>query len=292
MRCDGAPTNRRKRYEGASGGATKLSQGDELEQLKEKLLVTQKELLQKSAALGEHSLERYQELDMIVHGLRNPASSILSAAEYLIEEAANALTEEQIILLQGSAECSLTILRMIDNVSDISKLERGLLMMSRTRTDLVKLVDDVVRLNRPQAERKTVCVKVHSEHAALPVEVDADKISRAINNLVSSALKLSLPGGQIEIQIRADETFASVAIKAEGQTTGVEDRKQFFEPAESSDVMRPDMADSSLGLAVAKRIVALHDGTIDVQSRDGEGSLFTINLPKKVNARQAVAGDF
>ena len=291
MQCDGAPTNRRKRLaKGRQAEPRKLSQGDELEQLKEKLLVTQEELLQKSAALGKHSLERYQELDMIVHGLRNPASSILSAAEYLIEDAANALTEEQLILLQGSAECSLTILRMIDNVSDISKLERGLLTMSRTRTDLVKLVDDVVRLNRPQAERKTVCVKVHSDHAALPVDVDADKISRAMNNLVCNALKLSLPGGQIEIQIRANETFASVSIKAEGQTTGAEGRKQFFEPAESGDAMRPDMADSGLGLAVAKRIVALHDGTIDVQSRDGEGSLFTINLPKKANARQAVFG--
>ena len=210
---------------------------------------------------------------------RNPASSILSAAD-LIEDAANALTEEQIVLLRGSAECSSTILRMIDNVLDLSKLERGMLTVRRTRADLVNLVQDAVSLNRTQAERKAVSVKVHSDHPALAIDVDPAKITQLIDNLLYNALKFSRPGGIIEIQIFANETLASVSVRDEGQDISPEYIETLAGPALGGDVIRPEMAEAGLGLAVSKRIVALHDGTMNVQKQEGEGCLFTINLPR------------
>ena len=202
---NGSPKGRATRPQ---TGPRKLSHGDELEQVKKTLLLTQKELLAKSAALERQSQERYQELEMVVHGLRNPASSILSAAEYLIEDAADSLTEEEVTLLRGSAECSLTILRMIDNVMEFSRLERRVLITSGTRADLVSLVEEVVRLNRAQAERKAVCMRVHSKLRALAIDMDPGKITQVINNLVCNALRSSPSGGQVEIQIRANEAFA------------------------------------------------------------------------------------
>lgn len=263
----------------------RVRNNDGLEQVKKTLLQTQKQLLEKSAALERQRLEKYQELGMIVHGLRNPASSILSATEYLIEDAAGSLTEEQVVLLRGSAQCSMTILRMIDNVLDLSKLERGVLKLKRTRAELVQLIEAVVCLNQSRAEWKAVCVKVHSDRPALVIDVDAQKITQAINNLFCYALESLPSGGKITIQIGADETFASVSISAEREDMSP-GHKRLLDRAQNGATSQPDMTDAGLGFAVAKRIVGLHEGTVDVQNQDGKGSLLTINLPWRVNAKQ------
>jgi NtrC-family two-component system sensor histidine kinase KinB len=160
-------------------------------------------------------------------------------------------------------------IRMIDNVLDLSKLERGMLTVSRTRTDLVNLVKQIVHLNREQAERKAVCVTMHSDRPALAIDVDPGKITQLIDILVCNALKFSHPGGKIEIQICANETLASVSIRDEGQDISPERIEMLVGPSLCGDVIRREMADAALGLAVSKQIVALHDGTMNVQKQEG-----------------------
>lgn len=267
-----------------------LSHGAELARLHNELVLAQRELIEKSVGLEKQKAERSQELGMAVHGLRNPASSILSAAEYLIEDAANVLTEEQMTLLHGVALSGLFILRMIENVLDFSKFECGKLTMNFTPADLISLVKEVVILNQPQAERRGVRLGMHFESPALIMDLDTSKIIQVIDNLVSNAIKFSPPGGKIEIQTRSDERFASISIRDEGQGISEDLMKTIFDPfRRGRNGSGFDTAGTGLGLAVSKRMIELHSGTIDVQTQLGKGSVFTIHLPKRINARRSRA---
>ena len=106
----------------------KLSHNDELAQLQSELRLVRRELIAKSGDLEKWKIERLQELGVVVHGLRNSANSVLSATEYLIEDAANVLTEEQMALLRGATQSSLSILEMLENVADFSRFEAELAM--------------------------------------------------------------------------------------------------------------------------------------------------------------------
>jgi signal transduction histidine kinase len=268
----------------------RLPRANELTHLRKELLLSQKKLVQKSADLEKEKKERFQELGMVVHGLRNPASSILSAAEYLIDDAANALTQEQTTLLRAAAQSSLTILRMIDNVMDFSRFESGTLMMNITPADLVPLVKEVITLNRPQAERKTVLLEARFDSPALIVELDPIKITQVIDNLVSNAIKVSKAGSKVEIQICASKNFASVSVWDEGPGIPSEHMKTLFDPFQRGrDVHGFDRAETGLGLAMSKRIVELHHGSIDIQSQAGKGSVFTITLPMRVDTKRIPA---
>ena len=104
--------------------------GEELAQLESERVPVPRELIKKSEDLEKQKIERFYELGRIVHGLRNSANSILSATEYLIEDAASVLTEEQKTLLRGATQSSLSILRMLENVADFSEFDAKLAMDS------------------------------------------------------------------------------------------------------------------------------------------------------------------
>ena len=266
------------------------SRGNELTHLRDELLLSRKQLIQKSADLEKEKTERLQELGMVVHGLRNPASSILSAAEYLIDDAANVLTDEQRALLQAAAQSSLTILRMIDNVMDFSKFESGTLMMNITPSDLVSLVKDVIALNRAQAERKAVRLETHFDSPALTVDLDRIRITQVIDTVVGNAIKLSRPCSGVEIQISANKNFALISVRDQGLGISSEHMKTLFDPFQRGRHGNGfDSADIGLGLAISKRIVGLHQGSIDVQSQAGKGSVFTIALPIRIASKRIPA---
>lgn len=265
----------------------RLSRGDELTRHRKELLLSKKKLIQKSADLEKEKTERFQELGMVVHGLRNPASSVLSAAEYLIDDAADALTEEQMALLRATAQSSLTILRMIDNVMDFSKFESGTLLMKITPTDLVSLLKEVVTLNRAQAKRKAIRLEANFDSSALIVDLDPIKVTQVIDNLVDNAIKFSQSGSKVEIQISARKSFASISVRDEGPGIPPEHMKTLFDPFQRGrDTCALNKAGTGLGLAMSKRIVGLHHGSIDVQSQVGKGSVFTVTLPIRIEAKR------
>jgi len=264
-----------------------LGHVDELAHLNDELLLMQRKLIEKSVGLEREKIERFQELGMAVHGLRNPASSILAAAEYLIGDSADALGEDQMTLLRGIARSSLFMLCMIENVLDISKFECGKLTANSIPTDLVALINEVLTLNQAQAERKDVHLETHFPSPTLLIDLDPNKITQVVDNLVGNAIKFSSAGGKVDICISANEDFVSVSIRDEGQGIPAEHIETIFNPFQRGMTNNGlQKAGTGLGLAISKRMVEFHAGTINVQSQLGKGSVFTINLPTKIGVKK------
>ncbi|HZS53321.1 MAG TPA: HAMP domain-containing sensor histidine kinase [Bryobacteraceae bacterium] len=232
----------------------------------------------------------FQDLAMIVHGLRNPASSILSVVEYLMEDASNVLSHQQMGLLQGAAQSSLFILRMIENILSFSKIESDKLMLNFDSADLMSLVKDVVNINQPLAQRKGLHIRISVDIRELIINIDPTKITQVIDNLLANGIKFSRSGGEIEIEIRSSRNSVLISIRDEGIGISPERIEAIFEPFQISRTTAGSYrTGTGLGLAISKRIVELHAGTITVQSEVGKGSIFTISLPKRIDAKAILA---
>lgn len=261
---------------------------DQLARLDHDLLRAQRDLAEKKLDLQRQKAGTFQELGMAVHGLRSPATSILSATEYLIEETADCLAQEQITLLRGVMQSSLFILQMIDDLLQISTIECGKLKIDPRPTDLVSLVSQAVLLNEGNAARKGVRLDTSFESPAFVVDVDPIKIAQVIDNLVSNATKFSPFGGRVKIRVSATESTVSVSVQDEGSGISANQKKTIFELFQGGKKGSGlHQTGTGLGLAISKRLVERHAGTIEVESRLGRGSTFIINLPMPIDCTSA-----
>jgi signal transduction histidine kinase len=233
-----------------------------------------------SADFKAEKAERLQQLGMVVHGLRNPASGILTAAEYLMEDSADALNEEQKTLLRGVAQASMLILRTVENILEFSRFECGKLTANIIRSDLISLARDVILLNQPQARRKNINIQTQFKRSTLIVDLDPNKITQVIDNLFSNAIKFSDPGTMIHVNCGMDGGLAWISIRDEGIGIQPERLEKIFVPFQRPECEQEfQRAGAGLGLAISRQIVELHGGTIAVNSTVGQGSEFKIHLP-------------
>jgi signal transduction histidine kinase len=258
-----------------------ISIEERLTLLRTELLRLQEELVRKNIDLEKQKIDKFQELGMAAHGLRNPATSILAASEYLLEDAGETLATEHVTLLRGVVQSSLSILRMIDNILDVSTIECGMLKVNLAPADLVSVVKQAVLVNQHEADRKGIRLDTAYESSALVVDLDSIKFGQVIDNLVNNAIKFSDRGGRVEIRVSTGGNVASVSVLDSGLGISADRIETLFQPFQSGRyVDGSSKPGSGLGLAISRRMVEAHGGTIQVNSKLGEGSAFTVTLPR------------
>lgn len=174
------------------------------------------------------------------------------------------------------------LLRVINNLIDSSKLDSGNLSLCLANHNLVETIEDIVNNTKPYAKEKGLNITLKSKSKKIITAFDEDKLSRAVLNLISNAIKFT-PEGCICVEVKKKGEIIYIAIKDTG--IGIPDDKidsifNRFIQADSS--LTRSHEGSGLGLSIAKSIVELHNGQLRVSSRVGKGSTFTIELPFKI----------
>ncbi len=216
----------------------------------------------------------------VSHELRTPLTLILGPTERLL--AAPNLRDEQRRDLALVTRNARMLLRQVNDLLDVSRLEAGRLELRYSRSDLAKLVQQAVAhfdaLARERDMRFTTDVP-----EALPAEVDADLVQRVILNLVSNAFKFTPESGQIRVSVRElGEARAVIEVADNGAGVPPEQRELIFErfrQADGSATRR--FGGAGLGLAIAKDFVELHGGTLEVSDAPEGGALFIAELPTR-----------
>ena len=175
------------------------------------------------------------------------------------------------------------LLRVINNLIDSSKLDTGNFSLCLANHNIVVTLKEIVNNAKTYAEEKGLRIKLKSKSKEMITAFDEDKLSRAILNLISNALKFTPKGGSVSVEIKRKHELIYISIKDTG--IGIPDDKidsifDRFVQVDSS-LSRPHEG-SGLGLSIADSIVKLHGGKISVKSRLGKGSTFTIELPVKI----------
>lgn len=249
------------------------------------------ELQEALTRLEEESRARENLLEMVVHDLRNPLGVIIGALELLDEELASAMPPGLAEIL-GSAELSAhQMLTLVDNFLGIQRLEKGKLPVVQADLDLLDLLGTVLRVMKPQMEKKGLAL-VEDLPAELPlVWADSDILTRVVMNLLDNAIKFTPRGGTITISARAQEDRVQVTVTDTGLGIAPTDHQRIFERFER--VRRPGVpheVGTGLGLAFCELALEAHGGKIWVESQEGAGSRFLFTLPTSKENRPSLPG--
>jgi len=253
---------------------------DQLTRINSELVNGQRQLAKKHAELQKVSAEKSQILGIVAHDLRNPLSGILNATEYVLDDAASLLGDNDVKLLQAIESTSRFMLRLIEDIVEVSAIESGKLHLDRKPTDILSLIEQVLSLNRPMAERNQISIDLIADSGLPPISVDSTKMYRVFDNLLTNAIKFSSPGDSIKVRLHAGGESINISVQDQGPGIPTHELKavfKVFQQGRSANVSKA--AGAGLGLAIAKRIVEAHGGKLLLESKIGKGSTLTVALP-------------
>ncbi len=220
------------------------------------------------------------------HEIRTPLSSVIGFTEQLKKTALRGEQEEMVDAIQLSSSMLLSV---VNNVLDFSKLEEGKLQLEAVPFSPRQVVEEVSRGMQVQAEQKNIALRERFGFTGGEmVEGDAFRLKQVLVNLVSNAVKFTPAGGTVLIDAvlftQHGRRTLEVAVKDSGIGISAQQQKHIFEEYTQLPVVNAEPGapkGSGLGLAIVKKIVDLHHGTVQVDSKPGEGSTFRVTLPYK-----------
>ncbi len=223
----------------------------------------------------------------ISHELRTPITVITSANQLLkillAKENINndeAINNNLNIITQN---CN-RLLRLINNIIDVAKIDSGFADLKLQTNDVIKLIEDTVLSVIPYANSKNLNIVFDTNIEELLMSIDCEKIERIVLNLLSNAIKFSNPSTDIFATIIADENKLNFIVQDNGIGIDEENLSKIFDKFMQIDNgLTRQNEGSGIGLSVVKSFVKLHDGTINVDSKLGKGTSFIITLPIKAN---------
>ncbi|HEY5922396.1 MAG TPA: HAMP domain-containing sensor histidine kinase [Kofleriaceae bacterium] len=222
----------------------------------------------------------------VSHELKTPLTSIRMFAEMLEQGVAQGdegkMARYHGVIVQESQRLGL----LIANLLDYSQIERGTRRYTPSRENLEKLARHAVTtfetLRDPEKGRRNpIELTVSSEAMKSEVEVDRDVVVQAVLNLLANAAKYGAADRPIEVDVRADEFSASIAVTDHGPGIPAHEQARIFrEFYRAPEAYRSGIEGTGLGLALVKRHIEALGGSVDVQSTVGHGATFTIRLPR------------
>jgi len=222
-------------------------------------------------------------LGMAAHDLRSPLAIIESYSGFLMEELAGTLNPEYEEFLDIIKTTSAFMRGLIENTLDISMIEAGKLELNWNACNPVELIENNVQLNRIIADKKNIKIGFNVSGEIPPVSLDKNKILQVMNNLISNAVKFSLPGSEVSVLLEADDDSLIVSVYDQGPGIPENEHEKIFKPFGKTSVRASNNEKcTGLGLAIVKNIIEAHHGEISFKSRPGEGSVFTFRLPLSI----------
>lgn len=232
------------------------------------------DLTQRLHALNE---QKNKFLGMAAHDLRNPIGGILGYSELLLEEE---LDEETATVVRKIQSSSQFMLRLLNDLLDLSQIESGKLELRREPTDVVALVTQNVELNRIIASKKKIDVALVCGADIPHLDVDPGKIEQVLSNLISNGIKYSHPDTTVTVSVERHENDVLISVRDQGQGIPAEELHKVFQEFQKTSVKSTAGEKSTgLGLAIVQKIVDGHGGRIGVESEVGKGSTFYFSLP-------------
>jgi two-component system, OmpR family, phosphate regulon sensor histidine kinase PhoR len=226
-------------------------------------------------------------LAAVSHELRTPLTSIVGYLEMLGDGEVGPLLPAQEKMLASINRSAVRLRMLVEDVLTMSKIEARSFKSTLRPVKLADLVMEAADSARPDAEAKGVTLTVDCPGGDLMVSGDADQLDRALGNLLSNAVKFTPAGGQVWAGAAAvpavppsRQPVAEVTIRDTGIGIPEMDKKHLFEQFfRASNAVKQAIQGTGIGLTIVRSIVANHRGTLDLQSREGEGTTVVIRLP-------------
>ncbi|HEU4366940.1 MAG TPA: ATP-binding protein [Methylomirabilota bacterium] len=246
-------------------------------------LVRQNELLRRShIALEQASALKSQFLANMSHEFRTPLNAILGYTSMLLKGVSGEMTSAQRRNLERIDSNSQHLLSIINDILDITRIEAGKMPLTLADFPIPDLVDEVLAEVEPLIARSQLEVATRVDRALPPLRSDRQKVKQIVINLLTNALKFT-PEGWVRVTAAADPNTGRVAIAVADSGIGISAKDQtviFEDFRQADDSPTRQYTGAGLGLAICRRLASMLDGELSVRSALGEGSTFTLALPR------------
>lgn len=209
------------------------------------------------------------------HELRTPITALRTFTDLLHEGRADGPTQAEFIA-ESAAQVK-RLERMTENLLNLSRFDGGLVELVCQEFSVISVVEDVVELLRPLAAEQAIHLSVASISPTWLINGDRTQLERALTNLVENAIKFTPAHGQVQVGADRTDDQTTIWVKDSGAGIPVTEQADIFRRFYRGQHVQNE--GSGLGLAIVQSIVSAHGGTVTVESIEGEGSRFAINLP-------------
>jgi signal transduction histidine kinase/CheY-like chemotaxis protein len=252
-----------------------------------------RELEEQGRQLQAASEHKSQFLANMSHELRTPLNAIIGVTEILLEDAQALGAPEQVEPLERILRAGRHLLRLINDILDLSKIEAGKMELHIESFPLGPLVSEVVTTVQPLIERNGNALHTDCPPDVGVMQADATRVRQALLNLVSNAAKFT-EKGRIDVRVRREirdaEEWIVFAVADTGIGMAPEQTARLFgdfTQVDSSTTRKH--GGTGLGLAISRRFCRMMGGDISVESAPGQGSTFTIALPARIDAATEIS---
>lgn len=235
-------------------------------------------------------------ITLVSHQLKSPLVAVKQYLDTLLLTSGSRLPADSVEWISRSQERIAEMLRLIQDWLLLSKLDRGALTDRNASSDIGKIADDVVREYQQLPSASKVRLAAEIAPGLVPAAGDTVSLTMLVRNLVSNAVKYNKPGGEVRVTVEGDDRWITLKVHDTGIGISPLHREHLFE--EFYRIRTPETQNipgTGLGLVICKRIVGELGGSIDVDSKEGEYTTFTVRLPaaptgKKAELAEAAGG--
>ncbi len=250
----------------------------QLTELNVKLKERQKELEQ---AMGV----RNRFYASMSHELRTPINAVIGYSTLMIDNIYGPLNEKQREGLQRTLRAARHLLELVNDVLDLSKIEAGKIELALQSVNIATLIEDLFVTVRPLADENETELSVDSPAAPVKIVTDPRRVRQILLNLLSNAIKF---GSRKPIKVSFEQIAdggVSISVRDQGEGIPEGDQTRVFE--EFVQVSPTQQIGTGLGLPISRRLAVLLDGSLEVESTHGVGSVFTLKLPREGRPRSS-----
>lgn len=221
-------------------------------------------------------------VSITAHQLRTPLSAIKWVIKMVLDGDAGKLNDEQFRLLSGGYKSNERIIRLVDDLLDVSRIEEGRFGYNFKYSDFQEVLTNVVENAASPIAKNHLKLSVDKPKKLPKIYMDSERITLVLQNLLDNAIKYTPEFGQIKIKIQAldEDKILKVSIKDQGVGIPKADQpKIFLKFFRAANAIRLETAGTGLGLFIAKNIIKKHNGEIGIKSEEGKGTEVYFSLP-------------
>jgi PAS domain S-box-containing protein len=221
-------------------------------------------------------------ISLASHQLRTPATGVKQFIGMLLENYFGELSDDQRIMLEYAYESNERQLEVINDLLKVAQVDAGKVVLSKQKSDLADMLEDIMQEQRAQFSRRKQRVLLDRPKAPVYARVDPSRIRMVIENLIDNASKYTPDGKGITVSIDKSKRGSSVKIEVKDEGVGIakEDVQKLFQKfSRLENPLSIQVGGTGIGLYWAKKIVDLHGGTIVLKSKQGKGTVFTVEIP-------------
>ncbi|MFK7772286.1 MAG: two-component regulator propeller domain-containing protein [Saprospiraceae bacterium] len=243
------------------------------ERLKNELKVEHLER-ERMQALGE---TRSQFFANISHEFKTPLTLIISPLKAMQKKLVKKENKNQVNVMLSNAE---RLLRLINQILDLSKLESGVTKLKTTKFDIVDFVENIANNFHPYSKEQFISFQLDLPEQPIPLYFEKDKMEKILINLLSNAFKYTPEYGKIKLGVTQEEDQVIISIVDSGIGISKDQINQIFDRFyQAKNHTETKNSGTGIGLSLTKQLVTLHGGKIEVASKEGEGTQFKVKFP-------------